>query len=346
MRTPPRMPSHAPCTIVRLTHYAVDYGDCIAMMRAMRWWICLMVVAGCTESDSATVTCGEGTMLQDEMCVGAGGLSCGTGTHEVDGLCVPDGSSTYEVRVYSSDVSADGHTKTPVLVIGTKPDGTPATDRIVLNTDRPGAGQFVDPSPVVGPLGTTAYFVPCNATTPGCTGPLRLTLALADDPSTVLAGVDINLIEPSGVANTAPCMVASKAMYFDGNDYIYNGTLTVTQAVWSDNAATNSIAIHLDPSGQSQGLWWDLDFDSRQLGTDLLPGVYEMAERAPFASPDHPGLEVTGDGRGCNTLTGRFQVHYFELAPGNMKIQRALVSFEQHCEGGTNMLSGCVRYDP
>jgi hypothetical protein len=26
-------------------------------------------------------------------------------------------------------------------------------------------------------------------------------------------------------------------------------------------------------------------------------------------------------------------------------VQRALVSFEQHCEGGANMLSGCIRFE-
>lgn len=48
-------------------------------------------------------------------------------------------------------------------------------------------------------------------------------------------------------------------------------------------------------------------------------------------------------GRGCNTIAGRFQVHQFEL--DGTAVSRALVSFEQHCENGAAMLSGCVRYE-
>ena len=77
----------------------------------------------------------------------------------------------------------------------------------------------------------------------------------------------------------------------------------------------------------------------------IVLGVYEMAQRWPFNQPGHPGLSISGDGRGCNTLTGRFQVHRLELQAGTTMVQRALVSFEQHCEGGSNMLSGCIRFE-
>ncbi|HWO24045.1 MAG TPA: hypothetical protein VNO30_35125 [Kofleriaceae bacterium] len=316
-------------------------------------WLAVMAVAGCTDDDTGidpdpdpgSVTCGEGTVLRDGMCVGAGGLACGAGTHQEGNLCVTDDGASYEIRLFSPQISADGHSKTPVLVIGTTADGKPATDRVVLNTDRAGAGTFVDPAPTLGQFGATTSFVPCNATTPGCTGPVGFTLALASAPQMVIARLDVVLVEPAGVGSTAPCMGATKAMYFDGNDYIYNGTMTVTNASWSASGSRNSIAIHLTPSQQGQGYWWDLDFDSRQIGVDLAPGVYEMAQRAPFAQPGHPGLEVTGDGRGCNTISGRFQVHAFERVPNTTTISRALVTFEQHCEGGTPVLNGCVRYE-
>lgn len=360
----------------------ISEGVCVGI-------VCMLI--SCT--DASTVTCGPGTMLQDDACVAEGsspgggtGLACGTGTHQ-DGTtclpdgpnltcasgthqegitcvpngpdlmcgtgthqdgntCVPDGKALYQLRAFTTGFDADGHTKMPVLVIGTNPDGSPATDRVVLNTDRAGAGSWVDPSPTVGELGTMANFVPCNATTPGCVGPLRLTLALASDPRTIVAHLDVDLTMPDGVGSTAPCMVANKAMYFDGHDWIFNGTMTVTDASWGGFGSQSSISIHLTPSDDHQGLWWDLDFDTRQLGSDLVPGVYEMAQRAPFAGPGHPGLEVTGDGRGCNTISGRFEVHVFELQPSSSTIKRALVSFEQHCEGGPAILSGCVRFEP
>jgi hypothetical protein len=131
-------------------------------------------------------------------------------------------------------------------------------------------------------------------------------------------------------------------MFFDGNDYIYSGMMTLTQGQFTASGAANRLAIHIEPSLQGQGLWWDTDFSSVQLNTSLTPGVYEMAQREPFAQPGHPGLEVTGDGRGCNTISGRFQIHdHTRDATG---VVSATVSFEQHCEGGTAVLNGCIHY--
>jgi hypothetical protein len=292
------------------------------------------------------LACGTGTHQDGDVCLPDDiGLACGPGTHSDGNECLPDVKALFELRAFTTDFPADGHTKMPVLVIGTNPDGSPATGRVVLNSDRPSAGAWINPAPTIGELGTMVSFVPCDATTPGCTGPLRLTLALATDPHMVIAHLDINLTEPSGVATAAPCMIADKAMYFDGNDFIFNGTMTITEASWSGLGSNNSIAIGVIPPDDGQRIRWDLQFDSRRLGVDLTPGVYEMAQRAAFADPGHPGLDIHGNGHGCNTLTGRFEVHYFELQPDHSTISRALVTFEQHCDGGPLLLSGCVRFE-
>jgi len=54
----------------------------------------------------------------------------------------------------------------------------------------------------------------------------------------------------------------------------------------------------------------------------LAPGVYENAERASFRSPGHAGLDVFGNGRGCNTVAGRFVVDEAVFSPTG-----AVVSF-------------------
>jgi len=41
----------------------------------------------------------------------------------------------------------------------------------------------------------------------------------------------------------------------------------------------------------------------------------------------------------------RFQVHFFELQPDNHTVKRALITFEQHCEGGPALLSGCIHIE-
>ena len=326
-----------------------------------------LCVGACTTDDDGgndggdEVTCGGGTIEVDGECrpdaavcgpdaeLVAGVCKilmrpapCGLGTEERDGICVPI-DDHYQLRVVTGAISADGFSKVPVFAIGSLADGSISTKPIVLRVSRPGAGTLASSELTLGPLGASTFFTPCNAyTSATCAGPARLTLALASAPDEVLASVDITLKVPDGVGSMEPCLLGGNVMFFDGNDYIYNGVLTVRDAGWSASGSAHTASVSVDPSDPGQGLWWDLTFSSQRLGTSLSRGVYENAQRAPFASPGHPGLNVSGDGRGCNTLTGRFQVHDYELQNG--VAQRIAVSFEQHCEGGASVLRGCIFY--
>jgi hypothetical protein len=73
---------------------------------------------------------------------------------------------------------------------------------------------------------------------------------------------------------------------------------------------------------------------------DLTPGFYEGAIRWP-AQGGVPGLSIFGDGRGCDTLTGRFRVRQFTADANG--VTSFWATFEQHCEGGTPALTGDVR---
>jgi len=55
------------------------------------------------------------------------------------------------------------------------------------------------------------------------------------------------------------------------------------------------------------GSFWFLHL-AAPAGQQLSPGTYDGATRWPFQEPSTPGLDFSGDGRGCNTLTGRFEV--------------------------------------
>lgn len=89
--------------------------------------------------------------------------------------------------------------------------------------------------------------------------------------------------------------------------------------------------------------WWNLTFAAPG-GVPLAPGAYEGAARWPFQGPGQPGLDISGDGRGCNTLTGRFVVHEAVYGADN-GIDSFAADFEQHCEGGAAALFGTVRYN-
>jgi hypothetical protein len=88
--------------------------------------------------------------------------------------------------------------------------------------------------------------------------------------------------------------------------------------------------------------WWYVDIAAPQ-GQPLAVGSYTGAVRYPF-NPPGSGLSISGDGRGCNTLTGAFDVNELSYAPtGELLVFDA--TFEQHCEGGPAALFGRIRIE-
>lgn len=69
-------------------------------------------------------------------------------------------------------------------------------------------------------------------------------------------------------------------------------------------------------------------------GQALTAGVYEGAVRAVSRGPGQPGIDVFGDGRGCNATSGRFVVSRALYGPNNY-VQEFAATFEQHCESPT-----------
>ena len=66
-------------------------------------------------------------------------------------------------------------------------------------------------------------------------------------------------------------------------------------------------------------------------GQALIPGVYEGAVRSAFRQPGQAGIDVFGDGRGCNETSGRFVVSEAVYGPSNY-VEHFAATFEQHCE--------------
>jgi len=297
----------------------------------------------------ALLSCGSGTVLDGGVCAPDPRL-CGPGTVPDGGVCTLDPSAhRYDIRIGATEVPANGYSKIPVTVIGTDGAGAPLVgETLSLGVDQSFQGSLSPAAVTLGPLGAQAWFIPCNsALVSGCTGPARLTVAHASTPATVLArSSQFALVTPDGVGSPAPCQIGGNVVFFDGDsgDYIHPGTDTIQVGSWGTSVTNgNYLTVGVTPSDSQQGLWWDLTFSSAQLGQPLGPQVYEDAERAPFASPGHPGIDIDGDGRGCNTITGRFQVFDFQLAGSTVK--KFTATFEQHCEGGTPQLRGCVHYE-
>ena len=134
----------------------------------------------------------------------------------------------------------------------------------------------------------------------------------------------------------------SLTVHSDPGDYIGGGVdQTWTPADGTFTAAHSPGLTTISFNGGPTN--WTLDFAAPS-GAELTAGPYEGAIRFPFQSPSTPGLSVSGSGRGCNTLTGRFDVLEAVYAPDGT-VERFAADFEHHCEGGAPALRGSVRFN-
>src|SRR5262249_10912051 len=85
---------------------------------------------------------------------------------------------------------------------------------------------------------------------------------------------------------------------------------------------------------------WSFNFTAPG-GQVLTPGVYEHATRWPSQLLTEPELAIYGDGRACDTVTGRFVV--LDVERVGDQYTRFAADFEQHCEGQAPALFGSVR---
>jgi hypothetical protein len=154
---------------------------------------------------------------------------------------------------------------------------------------------------------------------------------------------EITMVAPTGIGSPAACLVAANAFFFDGNDYIYQGTMTVTDGTFTDQNSTDThIQIQVRPLLTSQGSNWQFDFSSVMLGVPLREQVYRGAERYPFEATTKPGISIGGSGRGCNRIAADFQIH--KLVWQNAKLREFIATFDQHCEAGVTSLRGCIHF--
>jgi hypothetical protein len=92
-----------------------------------------------------------------------------------------------------------------------------------------------------------------------------------------------------------------------------------------------------------------LFFGTDALGIPIQPGFFPDAERADFATPGHPGLDISFQNRGCNAVSGAFSIHDVVFsdaaaAATGSSIESFSASFEQHCEGFPSALFGTFSY--
>ena len=134
------------------------------------------------------------------------------------------------------------------------------------------------------------------------------------------------------------------ALQSQPGDYVGGGlnqSFNEVDGTFQVNVFSNDVNVNFHTPSYSH--YWNLAFGAPD-HAPLVVGVYESATRAPFRGPGEAGLDVSGDGRGCNQLAGRFEV--LEATYGSSgNLLTFAATFEQHCEGMPPALLGAMFYN-
>lgn len=130
----------------------------------------------------------------------------------------------------------------------------------------------------------------------------------------------------------------------NGNEFITAGREwsfdTTTAQMWATVWDEDGRELRIQVRGTSL---WSLELAAPP-GERLTAGVtYENAARSPFQD-EAPGLSLSGDGRGCNRLTGSFTVLAADFNPDG-SVEEFEATFEQRCTPGVEdeVATGHVR---
>ena len=144
-------------------------------------------------------------------------------------------------------------------------------------------------------------------------------------------------------AGAVPTTATYAYVVSNAGDYIGRGkTYSYTPATTDLNFEFEGGSIRLGIEGDES---WDANFVPPSGVDTLVKGaVYTDATRYPFQSDSAPGLDFSGEGRGCNNLSGWYAIDDVTYQAG--KVATLKMRFEQRCESSSAApLRGQVAYD-
>lgn len=157
-----------------------------------------------------------------------------------------------------------------------------------------------------------------------------------------LLGVGVLVLAGTAVAaEAAPQSTTFVSMVSESGEWVGGGDARLWRTDSGSVAVSGSVSdtVSVNVSGGASGDDFTLTFAAAP-GDTLVTGTYTDAQRTPFRTAGHPGIDIYGSGRGCNTDTGTFTV--LDVAAD---LSRLWLTYEQHCEGGVPALFGEVRYN-
>jgi len=137
-------------------------------------------------------------------------------------------------------------------------------------------------------------------------------------------------------------------MTSEPGDFVGQGrATTMTKPAWrllpNVSSGPDSVSVSFETIDTTNFARWTVELAAPK-GQALHPGTYLNATRAAFRAAGSPGIDVFGDGRGCNNVYGSFSVTKVTMDPQGA-VQGFEATFEQHCEQPTApALRGYVRF--
>lgn len=278
--------------------------------------------------------------------------SCGPGTHLDGTTCVLD-TTRYEVQVGRKLGRPSRRNR--VVVVATNPDGTPLVDDVVLSIAPAAAGTLTASETRTSRIGGETFFTACDPEeVQACPTTATLTVARRADPSTPVATVALELVDPVDVSPAKNCLNGGNVVKLDGNDGMLNGTRTLVDAPFTFlPTGVHPDTWHATVTPTSSSEVWTFDFNAAKLFGDLVVGkTYDDARRAEPGFTDQvafrPAMYIRRTGFDCATVTGSFTVvdYAVDFSTPDPGTKRATFAFEQHCEGDPQTaITGCVHFE-
>jgi hypothetical protein len=140
------------------------------------------------------------------------------------------------------------------------------------------------------------------------------------------------VVAPSGLWRPAAGVTPASGNFVylesEANEYVGDGRThlyTPADALISVNGA--GVRMVIEVNGYEQ---WTGSFEAMNTLARLEPGYYQDLQRYPFHNVTKGGLDWSGDGRGCNRLTGWFIVD--RVTYSGSTLTAIDLRFEQHCD--------------
>jgi hypothetical protein len=173
----------------------------------------------------------------------------------------------------------------------------------------------------------------------GGTAALRGTIHWRADDPTGPAGPVVPI--PSTLWKPDPAFLPSSGNYVllssDPGDWVGGGIFKLYTPPTSPISVTSSGSLISVGVGGFNGQFQSM------LGTNpIKAGYYGNLHRFPFGNPMKGALDFSGNGRGCNTLSGWFAVD--KIVYSGTTMTALDMRFEQHCEEGATALRGAIHW--